>query len=270
MGSNRSQLAMQFLGETALIVSSALLIAIIIAEAVLPFLNKLLEVRMSLNFLSNPALIVFVLIVGVAVTLLSGIYPAIILSGFNPINALKSKISAEMVGGISLRRVLVVLQFAIAHILIIGMILVVSQMNFFRNASLGFNKAFILNVPLLNDSINRTTLDFVRNQLLANPDIQMVSFSYASPSANGNWSSDFKFDHSAKSTDFSANLKWADPEYFKTYNLQFVAGRPFTACDTVREFVVNETLLKKLGIRNPQDAIGRKLISGMGVKLPIS
>ncbi len=259
MGSNRYQLAIQFLGETALIVLSALIIAILLAESVLPFLNKLLEVHMTMNFYSNPALILFALAVAVVVTLLSGIYPAIILSGFNPITALKSKVTAEMVGGISLRRGLVVLQFAIAHILIIGMILVVSQMNFFRNASLGFNKASVLNVPMKNDSINLTKLDFIRNKLLSNPEIQNVSFSYASPSANGNWSSDFKFDHSAKTTDFSANLKWADPEYFKTYNLQFVAGRPFAAGDTVREFVVNETLLKKLGIRNPQDAIGKEI-----------
>ena len=86
-----------------------------------------------------------------------------------------------MVGGVSLRRGLVVLQFAIAHILIIGMILVVSQMNFFRNASLGFDKAAIINVPLINDSINLTKLDFVRDRLKSNPDIQKVSFSYAKP-----------------------------------------------------------------------------------------
>ncbi len=62
-----------------------------------------------------------------------------------------------------------------------------------------------------------------------------------------------------KSTDFSANLKWADPDYFKTYNIQFVAGRPYYPSDTVREFVVNETLLRKLGITKPQDAIGKQL-----------
>ncbi len=130
-----------------------------------------------------------------------------------------------MIGGISLRRGLVVFQFAIAHILIIGMILVVSQMNFFRNASLGFDKAAIINVPLINDSVSLTKLDFVRDQLLSNPNIQQVSFSFGSPSSDNNWNSDFKYDHSAKSTDFSANLKWADPDYFKTFNLQFVAGR---------------------------------------------
>jgi ABC-type antimicrobial peptide transport system permease subunit len=95
--------------------------------------------------------------------------------------------------------------------------------------------------------------------LLANEDIKNISFSFGSPSSENNWNSDFKFNHSAKSTNFSANLKWADPDYFKTYHLQFVAGRPYYPSDTVREFVVNETLLKKLGITNPQDALGKQI-----------
>lgn len=259
LGSNRKQLALQFLMETAIIVCSACVMAVLVAVAVLPFLNKLLEVQIHFNLIEDPIMILFLLCTAIIVTLLSGSYPAVILSGFNPITALKSKISSEMVGGVSLRRGLVVLQFAIAHILIIGMILVVSQMNFFRNASLGFDKAEIINVPLINDSINLTKLDFVRDRLKSNPDIQKVSFSYASPSADNNWSSDFRYDHAAKSTDFSANLKWADPDYFNTFNLRFVAGRPYGPSDTVRDFVVNETLLKKLAVRNPQDAIGRQI-----------
>jgi predicted permease len=259
LGSNRKQLAFQFLGETALIVITAIVLAILISFIALSFLNKLLETQISMSFAGNPALIVFVVAAAILVTLLAGIYPAIILSGFNPITALKSKVTAKMVGGISLRRALVILQFAIAHILIIGMFIVVSQMNFFRNASLGFDKAAIINLPLPGDSTSKTKIDYVRNQLLANTNITNVSFSFTSPSSESNWNSDFKFNHSPKTTDFSANLKWADAEYFKTFNLQFVAGHPYSAGDTVREFVVNETLLRKLGIRNPQDAIGKEI-----------
>src|SRR6185437_12508882 len=222
LGSSRRQLAFQFLGETALIVIIAIILAVLMAAAALPFLNTLLETQISLQFINNPSVIIFLLSAAVLVTLLAGIYPAIILSGFNPITALKSKVTAKMIGGISLRRGLVVLQFAIAHILIIGMIIVVSQMNFFKNASLGFNKDAIINVPIYNDSINLAKTDYLRDQLLNNPDIKNVSFSYGSPTDNSSWQSDFKFDHSAKNTNFNANLKWADPEYFKTYNLQFV------------------------------------------------
>lgn len=259
LGSNRSQLAMQFLGETALIVLCSTLLAIAMAAIALPFLNQLLEVHMSISFLSDPSLITFVLVTAVTVTLLSGIYPAIILSGFNPITALKSRITAKMVGGISLRRALVIVQFAIAQILIIGMFIVVSQMNYFRHASLGFEKAAVLNVPLPGDSLSRSKVDYMHDRLLANPNITHVSFSFGSPSANSNWNSDFKYDHAQKSTNFSANLKWADADYFKTYNLQFIAGSAYRISDTVTGFVVNETLLKKLGVRNPQDAIGKQI-----------
>ena len=260
LGGNRSQLAWQFLGETALITITAAIIAMIVAELTLPLLNKLLETKMTMNFLSNASLMLFVVIVVIVVTFLSGLYPAIVLSGFNPATALKTKITSKMVGGISLRRVLVILQFAIAQVLIIGVLIVVSQMNFFRNASLGFEKASILNVPIPGDSISLLKIQFMRNELLANSDIQNVSFSFATPSSETNdWNSDFKFDHSTKNTNFSANLKWADPDYFKTYNIQFAAGRPYYPSDTVREFVVNETLLRKLGVRNPQDAIGKQI-----------
>ncbi len=259
LGSNRRQLALQFLGETALIVFIALILAIGVTGFALPFLNTLLKVQMTMNFIENSPVIFFIVATGIIVTLLSGIYPAIILSGFSPITALKSKVTAKMVGGISLRRTLVVLQFVIAQVLIIGMFVVVSQMNFFRNASLGFDKANIINVPVPSDSISRTKIDYMRNQLLANPNINSVSFSFRAPSSEGGWNSEFKYNHSNKSTDFNANLKWADADYFKTYNLQFVAGRPYYANDSAREFVVNETLLKKLGVTNTKDAIGKEI-----------
>ena len=259
LGSNKKQLASQFMCETAVITLTSVIIGAAVAVLTLPFLNQLLDVKMQMQFFDDPSLPLFLLATLIVVTLLSGLYPSFILSGLNPIRALKTKISSKMLGGISLRRGLVVLQFTIAHILIIGTIIVVSQMNFFRNASLGFEKAAIINVPVPGDSISHSKIDFVRNSLTEYPGVKNVSFSFASPSADGNWNSDFKFDHAVKSTSFSANLKWADPDYFKTYNLKFVAGRPYFAADTVRELVVNETLLRKLGITNPQDAIGKQL-----------
>jgi putative ABC transport system permease protein len=259
LGSDRKNLRIQFFCETAIITASAIVLSVLIAFAALPFINQLLNVEMTLNILKNPVVILFLASVLIIVTLLSGFYPAIILSGFNPITALKTKITSKMAGGISLRRVLVILQFSIAHILIIGMLIVVSQMNFFKNASLGFDKEAILNVPIPGDSVSHTKLDFIRNELLKNGDIKNVSFSFSSPASDGNWNTDFMFDHATKNTNFNANLKWADPDYFKTYNLKFVAGRPYYPSDTVREFVVNETLLRKLGIADPNQAIGKQI-----------
>lgn len=258
LGSNRMQLAFQFLSETAIITAVSMLLAIGLAYASLPFLNRLLHLNMVFS-MANPTIILFLTMLFLVVSFLAGVYPAIIISGFNPITALKTKITSRMIGGISLRRVLVIFQFAIAHVLIIGTLIVVSQMNFFREATLGFDKASIITIPVPQDSIGRSKFDYIKNQLLQNKNIKNVSFSFSAPSSDGNWNSDFKFNHSTKTTDFSANLKWADTSYFRTYNLQFVAGRPYNYCDTVRELVVNETLLRKVGIKDPKDAIGKEI-----------
>jgi ABC-type antimicrobial peptide transport system permease subunit len=258
LGSNRGQLAAQFLSETSIIVVFALVISAIISYLVLPSLNELLNTKMTLD-VSSPAMILFLISVLIGVSLLSGIYPAMVISGFNPITALKNKISSRMAGGISLRRVLVILQFAIAHVMIIGTLIAMSQMNFFRNATLGFDQSAIINVNIPQDSISRAKMGYLQNELSKNQDIKNVSFSYRSPSADGNWNSDFKFDHATNSTNFSANLKWADVKYFETYKIQFVAGRPYHESDTVREFVVNETLLRKLGITDPTQAINKQI-----------
>lgn len=269
LGSNRWQLAIQFLSETALLTAFSLIAAIGISYLALPFLNTLLETSMQLNILSANFLL-FLLLVFISVTFLSGIYPAIILSGFNPIVALKTKITSKMIGGISLRRALVVLQFSISHILVIGMLIVVSQMNYFKNASLGFDKEAIINLPIPDDSASHAKIEFVKQKLLQHTGIKHVSASFASPSSSGNWSSDFKFDHSDKPTIFSANLKWADADYFKTYDLRLIAGRLFHPSDTVREFVVNETTAKLLGYSNPVAILGKEVNLWDGViKAPI-
>lgn len=259
LGSNRTQLTAQFMSETAVITLFAVVLATIIASLVLPLLNNLLQLQLSLSIMDNPMMILFLVAITGLVIVLSGSYPAMVLSGFNPITALKSRITAKMVGGISLRRGLVVFQFAIAQVLIIGMLIVVSQMDYFRNASLGFDKDAVVNFPVPNDSANRPKQESFRNRLAQIPGIQKYSFGMASPSDNGNWSSDFKFDKSTKNTDFSASLKWTDTNYFHTYNLQLVAGRKYFQTDTVREFVVNETLVKRLGFSNPQDVLGKEI-----------
>jgi putative ABC transport system permease protein len=259
LGSNRHDLIIQFMGEAGMITFFAIMVAYGIAVISIQPLSSLLGISLANDMLLHSGTILFTLFIFVAVTFLSGFYPALVLSGFNPIRALKNKINTEAAGGISLRRLLVVLQFSIAQGLIIGTLVVVSQMDYFRNASLGFNKEAVISVPLPVDSINRTKMEYLRNQLLQQPGIKNVSFSFGTPSDNSNWDSDLKFDNSSKNTDFSVNLKWADTSYFRMYDMKLVAGRIYQPGDTVKEFVVNETFLKKAGIKNPEDAIGKKL-----------
>jgi putative ABC transport system permease protein len=259
LGCRRAHLISQFMAETFLITLFAMALAIVITFTILPLLNELLQIQLHFKILSDPAIILFIAFTIGVVGILSGIYPAFVLSGFNPIQSLKIKITPKSAGGIPLRRILVIMQFCIAQVLIMGTLVVVSQMDYLRNAPLGFSKDAIINIPIPQNSSDLHKLGALRNQLLQQPGIRNISFCFSSPSADGNWNSDFNFDHATKRTDFSANLKWADANYFKTYDLHFVAGGPYAAGDTVKGFVVNEMLLQKLGIRTPQEAIGKYL-----------
>lgn len=257
MGSNRTQLVFQFISETLIITLFAVILAVGLAEVTLPLLNQLLKIQLSRAFIADPVLLLFLLAVILGVTFLAGFYPALVLSGFNPITALKNKVAAGRKTGLSLRHVLVVFQFGIAQVLVIGTLVIIYQMNYVRNKSLGFDKEAVLTVPFPGDSVSKSKLETLRNQLLQKSGVKAVSYGFSSPSGTNGWSSDFNFNGSPIRTAFNANLKWADAEYFDLYGLKFVAGGPYRKSDTLTGYVVNETLLHKLNITDPKQAIGK-------------
>lgn len=260
LGSNKSQLRTQFIVETFLIVTGAVVLATVMTIVALPAVNHLLELSLSFDILNNPALILFLLTVTIVVTALAGFYPSIVLSRFNPVNALKSKLTARAAKGISLRRGLVVFQFIIAQALIIGTIIIVQQMNYFMNQPLGFDKNAIMNVPFRVDSLRLSRLDYLKDQLLAVKGVEAVSFSSHTPVEDDNdmWTK-FKFDHAIKETDFFAITKFADDQYVSTYKLPLVAGRNLQPSKPTREFLVNESLVKSLGLAKPEDILGKEI-----------
>lgn len=257
LGSSKKQLIIQFLSETFLITFASGMIAIVLAFIVLPLLNNLLQTSLEIQ-LSFP-LMAFLSGIIIIVTFLSGFYPAIVLSGFNPITVLKGKFTNRAASGLSMRRVLVVFQFTVAQTLIIGTLIIVSQMNFFQNAPMGFDKDAILTVPIANDSERLSKMDALKMELLQQSGIKSVSLSAFSPIDKAHWDSDFKFDNAVQKSGFTTEFKWADADYFKTYNIQFIAGMPYNQADTANGFVVNEMMVKKLGFNNPEDIIGKKI-----------
>jgi putative ABC transport system permease protein len=271
LGSSKSQLQIQFIVETFLIVLSAEVLAGSITIFALPSVNDLLELSLSFNILGNPTLILFLLVVTVLVTALAGFYPAIVLSRFNPINALKNKLTSNTTNGMSLRRGLVVFQFVIAQALIIGTLIIVKQMNFFMDQPLGFDKDAIVNVPFRVDSVRISRLDFVKNQLLSINGVKAVSYSSNTPVEDGIdlWST-FRFNHAIKETDFKAITKFADEGYVPAYKLQLIAGRNLQPSGMTREFLVNESLLKSLGIKKPEDILNKEIsMWGDRIKCPV-
>jgi ABC-type antimicrobial peptide transport system permease subunit len=270
MGTNKSQLQIQFIVETFLIVTVAVILATAITLLALPYINQLLELSLSFNILNNPTIIFSLLMVAIVVTALAGFYPSIVLSRFNPVTALKSKQAANTNGGISLRRGLVVFQFIIAQALIIGTLTIVQQMNYFMKQPLGFDQEAIVNVAFRADSTGGKMTDYLKQQLLSNG-VQAVSFSSNTPvEDNNNMFSNFKFDHAAKDADFQAITKFADEDYVPTYKLQLVTGRNLQPSGWTREFLVNESFVKSLGLKNPADILNKEVsILGGLIKCPV-
>ena len=267
LGSMRWQLINQVMGETFIIVLLATVLAGFIAKIAMPFLSNVASIPGNVPLISLPS-ILFLLVVMAVVTILSGIYPALIVSGFKPVMALKSKITSANIGGISLRRVLVVTQFAISQILIIGTIVAVSQMNHVRNADLGFNKEALLILPSYTDSANLARMEPLRQRILQNPNVVSVSFGSDEVSSSNNWASNFAYDHK-EDEGYPVFHKFGDAEYLKTYGVQLLAGRNYVASDTTSELLINETLMHKLGIKDPQKIIGKDIRIGSGRWLPV-
>mgnify|MGYP003575162430 CR=1 FL=1 len=266
MGSRRKQLIWQFLSETALITIISLLLACVFAELTLPKMENLFGGDVSFSLFGHPIIFVFLFGLLVLVSFLAGLYPALIMSGFSPALAIKNKVAANA-GGVGLRKTLVVVQFAITAILIVSTLVVMKQMSFIRDKSLGFDTDAIAMIGLPADSASLLKHNGFKERLLAIDGVKSVSFNGGAPSSGNNNETSFTY-NSSKSADFQVNVKTADDAYFKTFGLTLVAGKALSKSDTTKEFVVNETLLKKLNVKNPEEAIG-KIMRIWGASGPI-
>ena len=260
LGSNKAQLFWQMMGETAIIVIGAIVLAIGIAAVYMPYIKNIASIEEKLS-LFTPSTFLFLGLIALLVTALAGTYPSLVLSGFKPALALKNKITSATIGGISLRRGLVIAQFAISQVLMIGTIIAVSQMNYVRTADLGYNKNGILVLNSNVDSSVNLRQPAFKQKLLSINGVQSVSFSSDIPSSETNNSGNFSFDHRPDEK-FDLFRKFADEDFFKTYGLQIIAGRSYDKSDTAKEAIVNETLVSKLGVKKPGDILGHEIQVG--------
>ena len=265
LGSQKSQLVVQFLTETFLMVLVSLLLGVGLAYVALPFVSALFNIppEPSLYFTSD----LFVALLGLLVllTLLAGLYPALILSSFGPLDVFRKTLwrgglGQPLLRGLSLRQSLIVFQFATALVLIISTLINLRQVDYLSRMDLGFDKEGVFNFSM--DTEYRTRNATLRHELLRIPGVSVVTFSSDVPSSNNKWRSTFAFTNLSKDEDFTVSMKMADGNYFKTHGLSFVAGAPYAVSDTLPKFVANETLLEKLGVTNPASAIGRNLRLG--------
>lgn len=267
LGSERRQLIIQFLTETLAISVVAMLIACVLTEVALPYMQQLFDEKISFSLLQHPIIFVFLVGLVLLVSLLAGFYPALIISGFNPAMAIKNKVSSSYAGGLGLRRLLLVLQFTITTVLIISTTVVMKQMQYMREKPLGFNPNAVAIVGLPADSLSLLKHENFKARLLTISGVEQVSLFDVAPSSNNVSESDFSLNGTANK-DFQIRTMHIDLDYFKTFDMKLIAGKMLLKSDTTNSYVVNETFLKRNGINDPEQALG-KLLTVNSMTAPI-
>ena len=258
VGATRLQLAKQFFGESILLTFISLVFSLFIVELFLPYFNDIAHKELSLSQVSFTT-ILLVLSITIVTGVLSGIYPAMFLSSFKPVGTLKSKI-ASGTSKFSLRRVLVVLQFAISIILIIATSVVYLQLHFILNKNLGLDKDNIVYLSLSSELQKKP--EELKNELLRNSNIKDASVSNLLPiqvySNGGGW----RWEGKDPNQDELVSSMSADNDLLKTYNIKLKEGRYYSKeypADDSLSIVINESFEKLMGFQN---AVGKILSRG--------
>ncbi len=261
-GSSRLKLIGQFLGESLFLSFISLGFAIIIVENSLPFFAKLLGTELQINYFSNwytlPVLIFLSFIIGI----LAGAYPAFLLSSFNPYTVLKGRINDSLRTG-SLRKVLVIFQFSISIILIVGTIVMFRQIQFMLNKDLGFNKEQLLVISRAGIIGNRTNA--FKEAMAKVPAVLHISGSTAVP---GRSESGTSYVLEGRPGDlFEFKINYVDYDFFETYGINLATGRSFNESFPSDKAggIINESTTRQLNISNP---LGSSLMDDQQ-KIPI-
>jgi len=258
LGSSQPQLFWQFIMEMGIVSIVSVILALFFALMVTPVVNQWLDVRVTFNQFFDYKTLAFVFVLILFITIAAGFYPSMIVAHFNPLNALKG-ISKSIGEGVSGRKGLVIFQFSISFILVALSVLIVQQVSFLKNKDIGSSKKLILHIKIPNTENNSLTV--LKNQLLQKPYVENISFSSNAPSSKAGWGGSIKFDNRDWEK-FAARSRSADENYIDTYQIKLLKGRKPVPSDTIREVLINEKLVKELGLKDPEEALNKKLIIG--------
>ena len=255
LGSRRSQLVVQFLLETSLITLAATGLALLLVQVLLPLFSDWMQLPLSLRM--NGQTVGFVALLVSCVILLSGGYPALVLSGFSPVLALRGLRATALSGGLSVRQVLIIIQFAICQALLLGSLVVAQQVQYMQETDLGFRKDNIIAVTLPYGT--KPLQDAFKQTLQQYGGIRSVSLSLLLPANGLMYGGPFKFNGKSDWEAYPIRERLADADFVSTYGLKLLAGRNLTPSDTIREYLINETLLHKLGFQTPEQVLGKRM-----------
>src|SRR5579871_353662 len=242
IGGDRRQLIAQFLGESFFLCTIAFVLAVVLVQLILPAFSGLANKVLSISYLLDAKLIISYIALYLITGLLAGFYPALVLSGYDPVQTLYSRF--QIAGKNYLQKSLVVLQFTLASFLIIATLIIYSQFNFLTKTNLGYDDKDL--VIIETSETKYSDAEAFKNELLKNPNIIGVS------AKNGNiWQAGAKGD---LDSGINARYETIDENYFPLLKIPLVAGRNFSseyAADSTQSVIVNESFAKAAHWENP-------------------
>ena len=260
IGAERSQLIKQFLSESILLVTVSVILAVILVVFCLPALNNFTQKQLNFKALLDPVFLAVLVSITLFTGVIAGSYPAFFMTSFQPISVLKGQIASALKNG-KLRQTLVVVQFAIAVVLIISTAVVYNQMRYIQNYNLGYSKDQVVLLRTADDSA--TNFESIKQQLKANSNILEVGRSSRIPSGRllDSWEAYVMKGDSMAPADINIKSLSVDEDFIPAYQIKMAAGRNFSreySTDKTSGFILNETAVKLLGWKNPADAIGNQ------------
>ncbi len=257
LGGKRWHIFAQFFGESMLLTTVSSFIALLLSFAAIKSFPNLITIPANFSLSYSFVFFVGFILLLFIVSLLNSSYPSLVMSATRPVDLLKNKHTVSAKGISVFTRSMVIVQFSISLLLIIGTITIFHQYRYLTNSDMGFDKEAIYTVPIPQN--DRTLMNRFKTALLENPAIKNVSFSSTSPAQAGNWTdiSAFKDGHE---TSVITQVVTVDTSFVKTYGLKLVAGNNFSEADTSNHILVNEELARQLNFRTAEDAVGKEVI----------
>jgi len=256
-GANRWSLIHQFFMEKLLLVLISLAISILLTALLIPFFNTVSGKELTFQFFQNPDLILVFVGVGLLSTILSGIYPSLVLSSFSPVRALKSIISIKRKRGLSLRSALVIFQFSLSIILIVSAVVVLSQLNYIKSFHLGYEAENLIYIELPGQS--KQLHEPFSNELLKIPGVTKLTKADKPPFWGGNSSWGYDWDGKDPELKVLICMMWVDKNYFDVMGIQIADGNTFSdrfenySLETIEnvDVMLNEEAIRRMKMQDP-------------------
>ncbi|GAB5519378.1 MAG: ABC transporter permease [Rhodothermales bacterium] len=252
LGGTPQQIMNYFMAETALVTFLAMVLAVALALPGMELVKSFLGSEATMD-LADPLVWLALFGMGTVLTIVSGLYPAFLMSRLQPALVVKPGGMQKPGGFMSLRRTLIVFQFAISQVLIIATVVTAYQLQHLRNASLGYDTSAI--VEFYIPDRDASVLETLRNELQRSSAIENVTFSNSGATSGSTWGTNFHYEVGDQRLEHNTQVKLVDTGYLDTYKMNLLVGRNFVHADSVTGVIINESMVKLMGLQEPQEAL---------------